>query len=116
MSPTRTRLAFREELATPMHAQADRKRQAGPGAFVAPLSLRLPGTRGGAAAIVSRGDGGRIRLGAPVAEGLAAKGFFVVIGTFSPKATHSLHPETYGTQAAASRPPSDWSAGRQSST
>jgi fermentation-respiration switch protein FrsA (DUF1100 family) len=41
-------------------------------------SLKLYGTRGGAPAIVSSGDGGWIHLAPHVAEVLAAKGFFVV--------------------------------------
>ena len=42
------------------------------------MTLRLYGTRGGPAAIVSSGDGGWIHLGPHVAETLAARGYFVV--------------------------------------
>ena len=43
-----------------------------------PQTLRLYGERGGAAVIVSSGDGGWMHLAPHVAETLAARGFFVV--------------------------------------
>jgi alpha-beta hydrolase superfamily lysophospholipase len=43
-----------------------------------PQSLRLYGTRGGQAVVVSSGDGGWIHLAPHVAEALSRRGFFVV--------------------------------------